>query len=201
MSKKRLEGPFHTSPATKCNSCGEIIRDKEYRRNYDEKLYRETGGKEGRIAFCIPCGEKIIVAERKETNEEYKRNQEKRIKNAREIIKDSNAIINSLTQRLAQENVAGSVEDYKKIKDIQKKIKSLGSGIMGSSTNQECPIIKGDIEKLKNSCQDLINEYISPKDRKIGDKGRRAIHSPCCTPKNVKLEENNTESYYYCDYC
>jgi len=67
--------------------------------------------------------------------------------------------------------------------------------------NFEDPVIKENIENLKKTCQDLINEYISPKDRKIGDKGTHAIHSPCCTPKNIKLKESDAEPYYYCDYC
>jgi len=202
MNIKRLEGPFHTSPNNKCGSCGKIINDQEYRRNYNEELYRESGGKEGRITYCIPCGKEIVVAENEEENKKIKKGQEKSIKVAQQTIQNCFAVLNSLTQSLAQENVAGTVEDYKKIKDIQEKIKKLDKKtIVDPFTNQECFLIKIDLKNLKKYCQDLINECISPKDRKIGDKGKRAIHAPCCTPRNVKLEENDSEQYYYCDYC
>lgn len=202
MRKKELEGPYHGYLNTECFSCGKKTEGKEYRRNYSEELYQKSGGKEGRTIYCIPCGEKIIDAESAEANEKIKKNQEQNIKDARETIKNCYATINSLTQRLAQENVAGTVEDYRQIKSVQQKINALGKGIIvDPSTNQQCPLIKRDIENLKNSCRDLINEYISPKDRKIGDKSKTAIHTSCCNLKNVKLEENDPEPYYHCDYC
>src|SRR4051812_6091065 len=203
---KKVEGPFQGAGGrypdylNKCGSCGEEIgirggkEDKEYRRTWNEELFNKTGGREGRTYYCVPCGEEISTQEGIKATEERKKINEKRVKDAQEAIKNCSAIISSLTQRLVQENVAGTVEDYKKIRSVEKRVKGLG--------NFEDLVIKGDIENLKKTCQDLISEYISPKDRKIGDSKRGvAIHSPCCTKRNIKLEENDIEPYYYCDYC
>jgi hypothetical protein len=202
-NKKPLEGEFNGSLSTECFSCGKRTEGREYRRNWSEELYLKTGGKEGRTIYCVPCGEKIVDAESKEANERIKKNQEQSIKDVRETIKNCFAIIEPLVQRIAQEDMAGTVEDYKKIKSVQKRINELGKGaIIDPFTNTEDPLIKRDIENLKKSCLDLINEYIPPKDRKIGDSKRgHVIHPACCTPRNVKLEENDSEQYYYCDYC
>ncbi|CAI2186963.1 13381_t:CDS:2, partial [Funneliformis geosporum] len=140
----------------------EIKGDKEYRRTYNEELFNKTGGREGRTYYCVPC-----------------------------VIKDCSLTISKLKQKLSNENVAGTVEDYKKIKSVQQRVKKLGSF--------EDLIIKGEIEVLKKTCQNLINEYISPKDRRIGDgkRGLIVVHSICCTPRDIKLEENDSEQYYY----
>ncbi|CAI2175618.1 14552_t:CDS:2 [Funneliformis geosporum] len=167
---KKLEGPFHTSPGNKCNACGKVIENKEYRRNYNEELYRETGGKEGRITYCLPCGKETIIAENEEENKRIKKNQEERKKGTQETIRNCFAVLDSLFQRLAQENVVGTIEDYKKIKGIQERIKKLDKKtIIDPFTGQACPLIKTDLKNLKKYCQDLINEYISPKDRDTVD--------------------------------
>ncbi|CAI2178337.1 3483_t:CDS:2 [Funneliformis geosporum] len=169
---KKIEGPFNGAGGrfpnylNKCGSCGEEIKgDKEYRRTYNEELFNKTGGRGGRTYYCVPCGERIII-------------------------KDCSLTISQLEQKLSHKNVAGTVEDYKKIKSVQQRIKKLGSF--------EDLIIKGEIEELKKNCQSLINEYISPKDRKIeteSPKFLQSLKSYHIDKLNKKMLNNGISSF------
>ena len=187
---------YKRDATNKCADCGkrtQEVSDKEWVIDYRNSSNWKPGDTT-REYLCLNCGDLINQHDIDEENERRESARETKAKVARETIKNCSEIIDSLTQRLVQENVAGTVGDYREIKSVQQRIKKLG--------NFEDLIIKRDIENLKKSCQALISDYISPKDRKMGDSKRgNAIHPPCCTPRNIKLEENDTEPYYYCDYC
>src|ERR1043166_5846293 len=102
MSKNnpKIEGPFigggnrYPDYLNKCGSCGEQIgirggkEDKEYRRTLNEKTFNETGGREGRIYYCFPCGRKISVEEAGEESRERERYNNEKEKNVRKVIEE-----------------------------------------------------------------------------------------------------------------
>jgi hypothetical protein len=124
----KIEGSFASGGGrypdylNKCGSCGKIIGketssgDGEYRRTLNEELFNKTGGREGRIYYCIPCGQRISIEEAQEENRERKRYNKKEEQNAKRVIESCSTEINSLKQKLTSGNVAGTVEDYRKIK-------------------------------------------------------------------------------------
>lgn len=112
---------------------------------------------------------------------------------AQQTIRECFAITGGLAERLFKENSAGTQADYQEIKKVQEKISKL------TKEREWNSFIKADIEELKQSCQDLAEEYISPKDRHLVDnKGKISINKICCRSGDI---EKDKDGNFYCSYC